>query len=537
MTTVLAFFRDAFRGPRGIVRSCALVHVVLAGVTACSMAPTYDESAHLAYGIAMLKGNPDRPNPSLASKMPVSVLNAAPRALARGLESTGWLPQLASFLVDIRVTRFSTVLASVGLLMVTSMWARALYGEHAGAAAAMLYTLSPNLLAHASLSTTDLYTTFGAVAASYAFWRFTQTPSRRTMLMSATALGLAQLTKFSAAFLVPVQIITALCLLIAPSGGTDRRLRLPGVAAYFLTAAIASCAIVNAGFLFQRPFQTLRDYAFQSEMFRKAQQIPVLNALPIPLPASYIEGFDKMRNHEQTGVVVSSTYLLGEIRPIASESFTPFYEYYAVVYALKEPIVLQVLLLAGVISVARMRDLAGFMRNEWFLACPLVFYVVYLSVASRMQTGIRFILPSMALGLIVSAAALRNWTTLTQRTRLTVIAGVVWLSASVLSYFPNSISYANEFVHDRKNAWRLYADSNLAWGQNARLVADFLRRNPDVVLNPASPGSGRFLVAVNFLVGLDGAVDYGWLREREPVGHVGYGHILFDVPPVQVDRN
>ena len=63
------------------------------------------------------------------------------------------------------------------------------------------------------------------------------------------------------------------------------------------------------------------------------------------------------------------------------------------------------------------------------------------------------------------------------------------------------------------------------------MVHDFLSDNPDVILSPAQPCTGRILVSADRLVGVERpAEDYRWLRENfEPIAHVGYGHFLFDV--------
>jgi hypothetical protein len=121
---------------------------------------------------------------------------------------------------------------------------------------------------------------------------------------------------------------------------------------------------------------------------------------------------------------------------------------------------------------------------------------------------------------------------------LGVLGGLLlWLGASTLSYYPHFLAYFNEFVWDRKQAYRVLVDSNLDWGQDGRYVARYLRDHPDVSLGPDRPRPGTLLVSANNYVGLSRDEQFRWLRENfEPVGHVAYSHLLFRVTPEALRR-
>ncbi len=56
-------------------------------------------------------------------------------------------------------------------------------------------------------------------------------------------------------------------------------------------------------------------------------------------------------------------------------------------------------------------------------------------------------------------------------------------------------------------------------------------------LNPGGPQAGTLLVSGGDLAGLRGAENFRWLRENfEPIGHVGYAHLLFRVTPEALRR-
>ena len=96
------------------------------------------------------------------------------------------------------------------------------------------------------------------------------------------------------------------------------------------------------------------------------------------------------------------------------------------------------------------------------------------------------------------------------------------------------MSYFNEIVGARRNAWRFLADSNLDWEDRTEDIARYQAAHPDrpLVVEPADPQAGWILVGANKLVGVYVPERYRWLRENfEPVDHVGYSYLLFHVSP------
>jgi len=125
-----------------------------------------------------------------------------------------------------------------------------------------------------------------------------------------------------------------------------------------------------------------------------------------------------------------------------------------------------------------------------------------------------------------------NFSTASRPKKAILASLVLWLAISTFSYYPNLIPYMNEFVTDRRLAYKILADSNLDWGQNLGAVQNFLKANPDVVLNPDEPVSGRILVGADRLVGVI-PKDKGpltWALRYKPVDQVGYAHFLFEIP-------
>lgn len=508
------------------------LHLIMAVIVDWQMGLTPDEVDHLGYGQELLRFNPERDRKYKDSKMPLSVFNALPSGVAKVMSNRGWMPPVVKILRDIRLARLATIAASLLLAYFIARWSAELYGAWAGRFALLLYAFSPNILAHATLVTTDLYAALGAVVSSYFFFRFFKEPSLRTALIAALTLGLAQLAKFSTAYLFLFQF---LLIVVLYAVGRHWSMRLPErrlLVAYGLLSIGLTLLVLQIGFVLHRPIIRLADMRFISRPFQALQTMPVLSRVPIPLPGPFVQGLDMTLQHEQTGASFGKIYLLGEPRNI-SRGDQPFYSYYVVCYLFKEPIALQFLLLMGLLWLLRHRSMPAFLMGEVHVVWPMLGYLLIFSYANKAQIGIRHILPALALALILASACFASWEVWGRRRRALFCLVLAYLVVSILSYFPHMIPYTNEFILDRKLAYKIFADSNLSLGQSKTRMQQFLQTHPDVILNPADMQPGRVLVSVNHLVGVFGPPDrYRWLREQyKPVAHVGYEYLLYEVGP------
>jgi hypothetical protein len=115
-----------------------------------------------------------------------------------------------------------------------------------------------------------------------------------------------------------------------------------------------------------------------------------------------------------------------------------------------------------------------------------------------------------------------------------VLLLALWFAGSSLSYTPHPMSYFNELIGRRLDAWRYLADSNLDWEDRTREIDRYRAAHPDrlLVVSPREPSAGWVLVSANDLVGIQDPERYRWLRENfAPVEHVAYSYLLFRVPP------
>ncbi len=516
----------------------AFLGLALNTIVAFEMSPTVDEGSHVGYGVAVLKGAPMRDSVTLdfSSQMPVSVLNALPRADAKLLGMLGFSGKLVHTLGSVRAARFPTILATFGLCLLVFLYAESLYGRVPALFAEILFILSPNIMAHGTLGTNDLYSALGVLLFLYSFRAFLLDPVSKTAACSAIALGVAQLTKFSAVYLYIVIVVFALTAALYSRISREPLFRITRrqltIAATLLL--VGPVVIINIGFLLYRTCTPLAGYEFRSTAFKALQQVPFLRRIPVPLPYPYVQGFDLMSYVNAHGHTdeFGNICLLGQVRGPELARSDGFHAYYLVAYLFKEPLGMQLLLILSLLWVVRHRRLRDFLREEWLLLLTAATFLFILSFFSNTQIGIRHILPVLAIFVVVSGAAFSPPRQPRWPYRALLSGCVLWTAASVGSYFPQMIPYFNELLPDKKMAYQILADSNLDWGQDGWVLEDFLKRNPDVMLDPPAPVTGRILVGGDLLAGVDPPTADYWVRAHglRPVAEVGYAHFLFRIP-------
>jgi hypothetical protein len=429
--------------------------------------------------------------------------------------------------------RVPTVLLFVLLVVGTSLFARRLYGRHAGFVGAFLTALSPDLIAHARLATTDLPVTCFTLWALYAFWRYRLRPSYSRLALAAVAAGLAVASKFAALLLLPVLGVWTLVYAgswpEAPThlgtGFGGERARRTG--AHLL--ALLAWLLVLVVTVTVTYFDPLDPRAFIAS---------VLRTYP-----------DMTRDYGE--------YLNGEF------SRAGFPEYFAVAFLVKTSLALLVLL--GVRAVDEVRSAgepSSVRRREvhvllllavggWFAATSL----------AAIQFGVRYLLPVYPL-LIVWVSGLARAPKRSRKLWGAAWMAVLWQGVAALAVHPHYLTYFNEFAGGPKSGIEWLDDSNLDWGQDLIAVRNYLARHPGedafittmttvpprvygieagwvtpaaVVnhLDPRSPRPGLHIVSVHVLNRLrfwfpEAAVDP--LRDLEPKAILAHTFYVYDVP-------
>jgi hypothetical protein len=297
--------------------------------------------------------------------------------------------------------------------------------------------------------------------------------------------------------------------------------------------AAVSILMINLGFGFNGIGTPLSGYSLKDPLFKKLQETPMIGHIPLPLPVPYIQGLDLCKFEERMGQGFGNIYMAGKLRVNHHDGTLrgfPGYYFYAALF--KVPIATQIIFMAALLAYFWRRDQAAsaLRREEVFLLVPMLIYWTYFNFFFNAQIGIRHVLPVISLATIFCGRFLAPPDSKLRRYAAVILA--IWIAASALAYYPHFISYFNEFVLDRKLAYRHLADSNLDWRGDYWYLMDYIHHHPEVVLNPRKPQAGRILVPVNALVGINrDPEEYRWLREHfTPVDHIAHSFLVFDVP-------
>ena len=536
---------------RSVAVSAAVLFTVLAGSAARRETPTIDEFAHLPAGCVywtQARFDLYDKNPPLARlwmALPV-VLDPQARIPEFSGPTVGWGPwRYGQRFMDANRPRFFTLFYRARLMIVALTlacgavlfaWARGLFGERAAAVTTALFFLSPPILAHGHLATVDvacMLTIFLACAALRWAWA---REGGRWMAPVGMALGAALAVKYTALLVVP-----AFLVLLA--------LRRPGLRRWTLQAGVlllASLLVVHAAYGFRGSFGLLGGFRFHSS-FCKSVQGMLPGALPVPLPRSYVEGFDAVKLDTEAGEF--DTYLHGQW------SRDGWWYYNLVALGVKTPIPILALSLVGMFLWRRsVRD--G--RQTWMVLLPSLLLFVFLSLLNKVNTGVRYVLPLYPFLHLAVAAALawqptRMKVPLRWREALSAVPVLLGLGIA-LHARRDPLAYFNLFAGGTKHGHEWLVDSNLDWGQDLyRVRKEVERLQPGGPIGllyfghvdpelyglsyypiPPRPVEGVLAVSASFVMGQqylsprpggrivwvrDGHLD--WLRQYQPVARAG----------------
>jgi hypothetical protein len=506
---------------------------------------TYDEQYHIAIGLYYLRrGDPGLipPHPPLIAALATLPL-AANRNLVVPLREPGTsslsnLEYSDQLLWRLNPNGPSMVararLPIIGLTLLLAItvyaWARELFGPISGLLALTLLSFDPNILAHGSLATNDIGVTCFATLALYTFWRWMTRPTPARAVIAGLMLGLAQVSKFSAVYLIPVVIIILLSDRILKSSSVASRLTAKTTLAYLSVIALAAyCAIwVVYGF----NVGTLKGYPFPAR--------------------EYLTGLEAATSLIGGG---KDSFLLG------AYSSKGWWYYFPVAFALKTPLPTLILIIATLIFVYRRRT----WRSTLPLLIPVVIYFA-ICLASPFHIGYRHLLPLLpCLFIFTSQLALIDWKT-SRSGAAAVLAMVVWLAVGSVAIFPHYLAFFNEIAGGPQNGYKILVDSNLDWGQELISLRKYMTQEhipsvklsyhgtadptaygivyeplpsypynqwtsdtvPDGLLNPPS---GVYAISANNLQGLRFKNHdlYATFRQRKPDAVLGHSMFIYRI--------
>lgn len=528
----------------GIDRQTAAPIVVLALVVATAFgvglsaasgnAPTIDEPWHLAYGGRVLASGS-------AAKVAwyedgMMAWSALPAAVA-GIGPEG--PQDFGQVVTARTTTVAclallSILLFVGAAHLTgSRWL--------GVVAAALPLASPNLLAHGALATLDVPPAPGWLLAVLGALAWRRRPGWLPLTLLAVGLSWAVVAKFTSLLLVAGLLVLLPLSAWLPEqdadAGSRGRAALRSLGAVALAGLVAAVALQLAdpgGFSLGTAAGSVQEanriIGLDAPGPPPPQTLeqPALGALPLPFPADYAAGLQLVRAHEARG---HWSYLLGEHR------MTGWPHYHLALLAIKVPVAAWLAALVGLAAWLRRRR---FDATDLLLLGPVAL-VLLAGATSSLQLGLRHVLvvvPLLQLWLVRCWAPLLlgSWR---RREVLAAATGLgAWALGATLALHPFHLAFFNGLVGGPDAAWEVARDSDLDWGQEDFLIADYVARSAvPVAVRPPGPVPGRVAISANDRAAVpDAATTYDWLEGRDVVDRVGWTWFVYEAAPIPARR-
>jgi len=543
-----------------VVAALLVVGGVLAVSSLLGDSITFDETNHLTGGMSYWKTGDFRLSPEtpplaqLWAALPLTFVDQVwPPAQTPGwregvvwLFGRIWLCELNDGEQLIVPARCAMVVLLLATCWCTYLLARRLFDRSVALVALLCAVLSPTLLAHGRLVTTDVPFTLTVLAVLLTFARLLDRLTLRRLAAAALCLTAASLTKFSWPTLLPavgammvvavvrseplsVRGVFARSVPLARarvpnrSGGSGGSPRPHGrdsewsfIHARLARVVVLACACLCVGCLVYGAIWTCflwRDSPFRGADAKRAMMTSIPR-MDQPVPATMEEAWSTLVNDASgrplPGVTLAlvrwarrhhllpEAYLYGFAHTLkflqglpsylcGEHSTSGFRLYFPIAFAVKTP--LATLGLAALGAVAAFTGMLRRPGDAPLLAGVIVFAFVWIasSLTTRYNIGHRHLLPIYPMVILLGGCA-AAWMRSRWGTWL-VSALVVWLAAANVFVHPHYLAYFNEILGGPSQGHRYLVDSNLDWGQDLKRLQRFARAHPGRTMRLAYFGS------------------------------------------------
>jgi hypothetical protein len=276
-------------------------------------------------------------------------------------------------------------------------------------------------------------------------------------------------------------------------------------------------------------------------------EVRPVGAISFSLPAAtYLDNFARVQGHISGG---HRAFLVGDL------SQAGWWHYFVVALIIKTP--LPILILATTALIGRRRTESW--RKEIFLWLPAATLFAIASY-TRLNIGYRHILPVLPLLLVWGACTAPRWW---QRpiTRVLLLLILAWHVMGTLAQHPDHLAHFNAIIGGSDHGYKYLGDSNLDWGQDLNLLAEYAGQDHDEPVrlayfgsadlsayglehlslldqegaaqdfSAANPASGLYAISASHLQGIALSEPdlFDWYRRQEPFKQLGHSILLYRV--------
>lgn len=440
--------------------------------------------------------------------------------------------------------RLMTVIVGVFGGVFLFFWMKKNFDKLTALITVVFYFLSPNIIAHARLATTDMVATVAVMCSILTFWTFINEINLKNLIISSFFLALALMSKYFAVLLLPVFLIFMLNV-----GIYHRREQgIKRILYTYLVYLFIALLILWIGYLFEfKPFLKNVSGANQKiVMFKKAIKflLPAVRMstlddftrkifrTPVPL-GSYVYGVLGAFKHAYEG---TRSFFMGQWSSKGDLS------YYITAFLIKTPVPVMASFLLGLFFGVRNKKI----RTLYLYFLTIIFVYVAFASHSNFQVGLRFILLIYPLIFIIAATAITIVVKTENIKRILMVILTLWMCAINIFIWPDYIAYFNELIGGPSNGYKFLRDSNLDWGQDLPGLKAYMDKNymDFVKLDYYGEGDPSFY-GINYdkvnelelhapedfvyAISVNNIDNYSWVQSRNPDAVIGYSIFIYDL--------
>lgn len=488
-----------------IVGALLLLHLHLVFTAVQNKSPVFDESVHIAGGLSYWLGNDYRINPENGNfpqrwaaiplifqdlKFPdlkqISLPQTDEWTIARDFVfKSGNNTEKILMLSRAMITILSLV---TGLAVYLS--SRKIFGTGGGLLALALYSLCPEILAHAGFATSDMAVAMAFTLALACIWNVINKITVKTIAFSSLALSVLFVSKFSAFIIIPVYLVLILirlrnkepieCVLFNRRiiNGTQPRQLLAYSAVLLVNLVFILFFIwMSYGFRFSilnapAPGDVI---AMEKIVVSKCKSVGTAGKALLAarkmkiLPEAYIFGFASVLK----GSSARNSYLNGEL------STRGWWYFFLYSFMVKTPLPLFLIFILSLFAVLKNGKPS---TGRLYMLTPfLVFILVYFlfALSSRMNIGNRHLLPVYTSIFIICGAAYSMLRSKLPIVFLTAFL-IAWFALESYNIRPNYLAYFSQLAGGPENGYKHLSDSSLDWGQDLKELRKWIDENKQV---------------------------------------------------------
>ena len=485
-----------------------LTYTILASTSIINKSVTYDEITYVSSGYRIVKLHDYRLNtehPPLAkilAGLPLLLINPN----IPDYNEDQWTYAHKFFFESgndadkmLFLARIPFILIGILLGIYVFYFSKELFGVKAGLLSLFLYSLCPNIIAYSQLAITDFLVIAFLFNSSYYLYKYLNNKDTGSYFLCALYYGLALTSKFTALYLLPFFFILPFYHEVKSLEMLKKKVFLKSM----FHQLIKMAAILSMAF-----FILVLSYMFRLEF--------------------YIDGLLKMIGSSSYG---RFSYLLG--KNYVGNNFL----YYPVAFLVKTPFPL-IIFVSYLLFKKRE-------KKDGYLLLPVLLFLVP-TFLNRINLGLRHILIIYPF-LQVYSGKIAN---IKFDKKAIIVLTLVWYLLSSFLNYPHYLSYFNEVSGGPDNGYKYLLDSNIDWGQDAKPLAQYIKKegitnisifyfgNDDFQYRGINysnvncvPVKGVAAISVNYLIGLkeSDAACNKWLREESPYKKIGHTIWLYNI--------